>query len=362
MAFTLGTYICLLLFCLATIYLYKNSKNKYRDLWLWLTIIVYSIVIGCRYDVGIDYKAYKFWFEYDMNDIEMTMETDWLKSFLKFLGLGYPSFFITMAAVQIGFFLSSFKTRPQIIVWGIFFFFTTLQFFISMNVVRQVASWCIFLYSIQYIQNKRFIQYILCIFGAMLFHKSAIVLLPLYFVPTNITLNRNILFLVYLLLFTVGTVLQDRITSIMSTVALFIGYDQYSESLQQLMENVNFGSESSMGIMKYVWLILNSMAIYYYPILRERFRKQGFSIIFILYLLGILLDCIVGGTILDRATMYFLPFRIIIYSYMFYYLSSFCKSRYKYVAVSGCTLVMLVFYIYSGIFGNASGCTPFQFI
>ena len=362
MILTIVVYIFLLLFSLVCAYLYKHSKSKNHVMWLWFAIVVYSIIVGCRYDVGIDFNAYMTWFVHNLSDRQTEMETEWLKTTLKTMGFGFTSFFICMAGVQISFFLFSFRQRPQIIVWGTFFFFATLQFFLSMNVLRQVAVWCIFLYSIQYIQQKKFWSYLLCILCGMLFHNSSVVLLPFYFIPRNLNISRSILLGIYLIVFAIGTVIQDRVAGMMGFAALLIGYHQYGDNIEQVMEKINFAKENSLGIVKFVWLVLNCATIYYYPTLKCRFKDQGFGIIYILFFLGIVTDCIVGGTVLDRAAMYFLPFRIIIYAYMFHYLSSTKQTTYKVLFVSGGAVAMLFFYVYSGIFGNASGCTPFKFI
>lgn len=359
MILTFFVYISIFVVMLIIALEYKQSKSKYASLWLFVGGVIYSVIIGLRYDVGIDYMSYKNWFE--KGEIAREVETEWLTSTLHSLGLNFTSFFFCMAAVQIMFFLFSFKERKQVIIWGVFFFFVTLEFFLSMNVIRQTAAWCIFLYSIKFIYHRKALYYCICIFFASMFHRSALALLPFYFLPNMIHAKRQIFYAFYFLTFIIGVSLQSVASDFFGRVAIFMGYDNYGDQISIIMKTIVFAKEDSLGLAKTFWFIIDCTVLYHVPKMLITYNKQGYGVIFILFFIGIVLNNIVGGTILDRVTMYFLPFNIVVYSFLFKYLLSLKDVKAK-LFVYSMTSAMIFFYIYSGIIGNASGCTPFRFV
>ena len=52
----------------------------------------------------------------------------------------------------------------------------------SLNFIRQCIAIAIFLYSIEYIKKKKFIPYLLIILLASTFHKSMLIMIPVYFI------------------------------------------------------------------------------------------------------------------------------------------------------------------------------------
>lgn len=344
-----------------SVYGYQKSGNRQiSGTCLFIGIITYTLVVGCRYDVGVDYLSYKSNFEHYGMAVARKNEIVWLYSLLHTLGLNYIIFFCILAFIQIFFFLQSFKARKEIITWGIFLWFSTLMFFLSMNVMRQTVAWCIFLFSIQYIERRDFFRYCVCMISALLFHQSALILIPIYFFAVKSIPNRNLTLICYLALFIIGAQLSNQVSGIMGSVASTIGYERYGNNMESLMETISFKPEKSLNIMRYFWLILNCCTIMLSDRLQSRFRSESFAIIYVLFLFGTFLDCIVSGTILERTTMYFSPFRIIVYSWMFHYLMK-RKTIIGNLFVYGCIIGFIVIFIYSGVINGASGCYPFQF-
>lgn len=339
---------------------YEKRRKDTRLLFIILAIFIYSIVIGLRNNVGIDYLNYKNLFFNDGFDINRSVEIQWLVRFLNFLNLPFYSLFIVSAFLQIFFFIKFYKDYKKCLSWGIFFYFTTLYFFLSMNVIRQCIAWAIFLYATRYIYKKNLLKYILLIVFATLFHKSAIILIIFYFIPKRIYLNKNIIIIFYYLSLLTGVGLSHYINNTVTFIAPLIGYENYGENIEKLMETISFASENSLGVAKILWITINTLVIIQSKKLIEYYGKSA-NIIYFLYIIGIIIDALVGGTILDRAAMYFLPFRIIVYSFLFTYIYKRENQFYKYLA-SFLGVIFITFYIYSGIIGNASGCTPFNFI
>lgn len=97
----------------------------------------------------------------------------------------------------------------------------------SMSQIRQYIAWAVCLYSIRYIVNNNLFKFILTIIIAMLFHISAIIFLPLYWLAKiKLNLKKGILF------FVITLPLFIFFDSISNTVGLFINsYNDYAEQL-----------------------------------------------------------------------------------------------------------------------------------
>lgn len=66
-----------------------------------------------------------------------------------------------------------------------YLFYATNVYFISMNMIRQSIATMIFIISIKYIKDRKFIKYLICILIATSVHTIAILYLPLYFIGSK---------------------------------------------------------------------------------------------------------------------------------------------------------------------------------
>lgn len=78
--------------------------------------------------------------------------------------------------------------------------FLGLWFFFSFTYLRQVLGASIVWLSIRYVSERNLIRFLIVVFIAASFHNSAIMLLPLYFIPTRTFKKKNILILMGILL------------------------------------------------------------------------------------------------------------------------------------------------------------------
>ena len=171
-------YISLLIFMTGTSWLYTRVVPSQKQILLAISVFIFSVVLGMRYQVGTDYASYMdiYKFHTDFDIIEPGYR--FLNIILSDLGFSYPSIFIAVAFLQIIFFTKGIIRFGKIFPWTIFFYFTTLYIFLSLNVLRQTLAFSIFVFSIQFIWKKKFLKYCLCILFSSLFHQSAMILLP----------------------------------------------------------------------------------------------------------------------------------------------------------------------------------------
>lgn len=83
-------------------------------------------------------------------------------------------------------------------VLAIYLYVASSNYFLSMNIIRQYIAIGIGLVAVQFIREKRLFPFLACVVVAMLFHTTAVVLLPCYFL-CRVELNPR-----YALLLTAG--------------------------------------------------------------------------------------------------------------------------------------------------------------
>lgn len=192
---------------------YKGKLNEYC--YLFLFILPVAFLTALRADtVGIDTRAYIEIFQF------VKEHNSFLHMFHFYIEKGY--YFINMVVAAIVgkpwalFFLLQFiniifvikalrKVNVKVsFAIGIFIFYMCyLQ--LSFNAIRQSISICIILYAYSYILKNDFKRYLMWIFVASVFHKTAIFCILLWIFKTNEKIIGNIkrtcLYLYYTLIF-----------------------------------------------------------------------------------------------------------------------------------------------------------------
>lgn len=172
----------------------KNIVNIRRltvkDFWLILSALPFFIVAAIRYNVGTDYHTY-----IRLQIPEIMRGVTWRVEFLyrqlvKFgMSLGDVQWVFVITHLLIIFFVwKAIKEQSVHLGWSVFVFMFGTFYNNSLNLMRQFVGMAICLYGIKYILNKDFKRYLITVGIASLFHRTALLLLPLYFI-TEIKIN-----------------------------------------------------------------------------------------------------------------------------------------------------------------------------
>lgn len=171
--------------------------EKVRPFWLILLFIVMTLFAGLRSSsVGTDSGNYAYGFE------NQSYESKSLSSEIRDLILGeqgftiiqktigrvsdkYSSLFLAIAAICFFPFLVSIKNNSLIPVVSIFAYITLGYYTFVFNGARQGIAVSFFLLSIPSLIKHNFWRYVLIVLAASLFHNSALIAIPLYFVFTQ---------------------------------------------------------------------------------------------------------------------------------------------------------------------------------
>lgn len=183
-----------------------NNKNYINDIryktWVNLTVLILALVAGLRYRVGTDYMNYAIGYD----NILLT----WWDSILTFDEPGYKiltviasciyddyvSMFMIMSFFTIGINVKTISKYSDHFLLGIIFYLLIGAWHGTFGAVRQYAAAAVLFWGHRYIYDKKFYKYTLVVFCAMLFHRTALIMLPIYFVVKKEFSVKNILIMV----------------------------------------------------------------------------------------------------------------------------------------------------------------------
>lgn len=158
---------------------------------LGVLIFLFTLFSGVRYNVGTDFSTYEVYISYIRQGIDTYMEPGFEAIVKATYALGFSgqlTFVISSFLVSF-FFLSYIKEHSYYLgLSSILFLCFPIFYLASFNGVRQFIAVAIFLYSIKYILHRNIFKYSCGVAIACLFHSSAVITIPLYFI-LNYRLN-----------------------------------------------------------------------------------------------------------------------------------------------------------------------------
>ncbi|UTW10631.1 EpsG family protein [Marinobacterium rhizophilum] len=308
------------------VYHYENKK-----LWFWywevvLALFVFAFVSGIRFQVGVDHFAYlKNYLMLQNSNVflfEKEFGFDAITSLFVSLGFHFSFYFGFFAFLQIFFIYRAFKNERYLYPFlGVVIIFGP-HYLSWMNGIRQMLVATIFVYSIQFIVQKNFLKYTATIFLASLIHQSALILLPLYFLPQrDYFKSRGVLvFLVFITIYIGTTNVWIGLLNSLGGLISFIGYDNISGKLDLLIEN---NQVRNIGPRNLSIIFLALVTIWFSPQLKRRFEYTNFSIYFNFSILGVLFSNLLNNAhhIFLRPITYLTVFSIVTTAYLLAYLA-----------------------------------------
>lgn len=188
-----------------------NFKNKtletnyrnYNKIFILIAIISLIVVSGFRYKSGTDFHTYTEIFEITAHsqsidlkngtDVGFSIFCKWLSNIsndpqIMFLGAAIVT---NMLIILV---LSKYSKRFELSMW---LYITTFAYYSTFNGVRQWMAASIVFTGTKYLVNERnFKKYLLIVLLASLFHASAMVMIPIYFVINSKTFSMRNLYII----------------------------------------------------------------------------------------------------------------------------------------------------------------------
>jgi hypothetical protein len=171
------------------------KKSRRNDaLFLCITAVSMVVLSSLRANtVGIDYKQYTDYFK-QVHDGGWSFLISAANGYRVEPGYGLLNYFVSLFTGDVRVFmlvvsivavgltaLLLYKYSP--IPWIGMFVFGSFGFFgNSLSFLRQSIAIAIFLFAIQYLKDKKFLPYLLIVILAATFHKSILIMIPVYFI------------------------------------------------------------------------------------------------------------------------------------------------------------------------------------
>lgn len=145
-----------------------------------------TAVSACRIAVGNDYWVYRDNFKLIAQDRHVASEFGFNTIVKGLQGLfGYDNYlpiFAFFSIVTVWFFVRALHDQGRYFAFSLYLLMTGGYYFNSLNSVRYYMALAIALFSMKYVLRKEFGKFILTILAAALFHKSALLVIPVYLV------------------------------------------------------------------------------------------------------------------------------------------------------------------------------------
>ncbi len=343
------------------------KSGRYWGLNLISLVVLYAFIIGLRYYVGIDYEAYKEWYdELQITGVyprEIEFGYEFLNQVLYTLRAHYSFLFIIIAFLQILFLYKALEKFPFVVPWYLFFFFTYLLMFNSINIMRQTLAYFVFFYAMNLAIDRKYIKAVLlCVFGFS-FHTTIVIPIALFpFLAVDWFKNKYVQ--LGLILFV--TVFANQVLTLglqlVAPVVTLMGYGYYVENLDYMYE-ISEAGEVGAGTARILFFLLDVAIIWYSTDLKSIFKSYDFHRYYNLYFVGAFLERMVyNNFILARTNDYLLNFRVLMLGFLCYYLfQSELDKKVKMLVGSGIMVMMLAFF-YRAIFNKAAMAAPFRFL
>ncbi|SDN95429.1 EpsG family protein [Acetanaerobacterium elongatum] len=168
---------------------YRGQSKQKNLIFLGISFVMLVVIASLRYEVGDDYYNYMMVF----NSIKNTPLTGAITYNYE------PGFFLWCKLIQLftphfqWFYALSAIATTALVFWFIYkesklpflsvYLYMTLMFYYwSLSLMRQIFAAAICTLSIKFIREKKFIPFLLIVLAAASFHKSALIMLPIFFI------------------------------------------------------------------------------------------------------------------------------------------------------------------------------------
>lgn len=330
-----------------------QNNNQYHNYILYTNIIilVYTLIVGLRYNVGVDYQNYYKWYrtlyitdKFPVEDADIGYY--YLNRFVKYFNIHYCFIFIVLAFGLIFSLLKAVKfTRFLYPIY--FFFFFCIIFNDSLNIMRQIMAFYIWYYAYVLYFNKRIKTALLVAFIGFLFHKSSILAILWFpFLYIDVFKNRFLTTIIIIISFILGKIFYENIRVLLilgSAIGGRLGTLLTEEKLNQFEEYTE-GVESQ-GIAAIIYLCINIIIIYFSKKLKNEYKDYKFTFFYNLYMVGQCLNPIaMSNGIMVRANYYFDLHKILILSFFVFYFWG--NKNKKNVIPKLITIIILLIYLF----------------
>lgn len=344
------------------IIIYSNRNNKrHRELLMVCLLIILSIPIGGRYEVGTDWEHYQYLFLNINNQglsLQEILESNYeplylIWNYIIHIISNSSSFFFTCTAFLIFWLLYKANKDYEYLFPLVLYFFFCSMFGASMNIIRQILASVVFYMALSHSDNKWKMRGFILL--SLLIHYSSAIFIIAIFLDSNLFKlldNTKVVILLYLVCFILGSTLYS----------LFITYLPLDLMSEKYLNSVNsdetFNLTSGLGIIAVngvnVLLMITSNNV------RKLFSSKRVDLLYRCFFIGCFLSAFMGYSIfLSRVPLGLTNIRIFLLAYTIYYLSQ--RRTFFRLTLKNSLLVLYILFFIMGILHSDNGCSPYYF-
>lgn len=178
-----------------------KGKNRKRELtFLLIVFVILGVTSAIRYSTGIDYSyTYAPGYEQVLQNPDISLfghhyEPGYmlLQKIVAFFSSNYQMIFVVTSLLIIGLFCICYAKYSSNVYLSVMLFLLLSEYYCTMNFIRQSIAGIIALFALEFLKKKKFLPYLMIILVASTFHKSALILIPFFFINL-IPLNKWVL-------------------------------------------------------------------------------------------------------------------------------------------------------------------------
>lgn len=314
----------------------KQAKKTGRWGYVIFAVLVYSVVFGMRYDVGVDQLAYLESYKsssinpFNINYYHYESGFRLLMMSLIDRGAHFAWFFGVIAFMQLFLVFSSIRPHRDVYPFLVFTFMMGCIWLTYANGLRQQLAFCFFALSVLFVERKQWWWYYVMVALAISMHKTAVLLVlfyPLLRYNEEWFKNEKVQIGLLLVAIVIGNMgfIQNYLGQL-ETYATLLGYEdyfqnQYSEKMYEAIER--------KGIGYYVLLLTNIILVWFSTKYKQYFKSKYVSYIYNFYFLGVLMNyAFAGSQLLQRINYYFYGFGFIVGAFALLYAKKNNKKTY----------------------------------
>lgn len=249
---------------------------------LWLFIAFFTLICALRGRTGVDTVAYVYIFKNGFFSGDTTsLNGEWgfyyLSDFIANNHIHYSVGLGICGFVQILFITKGILPYKSLLCYFPIVLFGGTLFLGMTNAVRQMMAAAIFFYAIKFIVDKKIIYYSISILVASLFHHSALILLPLYFIPKSFDISpqRRTLLIIFFVCFIAGNTPQFQwLISYLDALTGSAGYDHYVGVASEILNSGYTQETRAFGPMQLSYFLCGLAVIWYGPVLGKRYSES----------------------------------------------------------------------------------------
>lgn len=331
----------------------KNDINNYffRIFCCVFILLCFVFVAGGRYfPGGGDWSIYRHNFESslglnNLNIESMIFEPGFLvlTGAIKLFTSHYIIFFIVIESISCILLFLNITKYTEYRLTSLCIYFSLFFLALDLVMIRSLLAVQIFLFSLRYIYNKKFIYYLICISIAASIHISSIVLLPMYLILNNHYKNKTVL--IVILGGIMITLLRiDILTPILRLIPSLDSITYIYEKINSYLNSKRYSSIRPLSFSQIEYLV------WFFILMKHRAKLSSynhyFNIFFNMYLIyGIILLYFIGVNAFSGRLKFFFIFSIIFFIPYFIkvYKNNFSLALFSYCLYSFATTI---YYLY----------------